>query len=379
MGTPQRAMTTRLPGGLRVRLWILLLATAVALGASNFQSAGAQEASEVGRLQVDRLEFEATVVDAEIPGGVLLQSEDGLALLVPSGFDLVATSRRSGAGPTASDLEKDAAMANVLPPSLGTFSGGTEPESDERASSPEPEADEVASEERSETGIFVLRDPWSGNAGNSVKSEAVTSTTGVDGGDVALEGDSTPAPVNRARQDLSPGDTVEVSVENLEADILALENGLLTVRSKPHGIMQLPASALPEDVRRSVRIPLEGGVVSLPDALRRQQSEGAQVDGVGEGDAIAWRPGEIENGVIAASGEGRLLLVAAVDGKLALVTAPPLFLAGQAVQLVDREGRVTVEHWNPKAAGGNAEGPTVEDETSMSPGDSEESGRRPGS
>lgn len=355
--TRGRLLTLGLVGG-------LMLAPAVA-----------QEEAETGIVRLERIQVEGTVIDASQDGAVLLQTEDGLAILVPDDLQVRISARKSADRDSASvDLTKDESMANVLP----------QPE--EMAATPPATADEdldlageVASDDRSDTGIFVLRNPYARSqtvesadgdemvASPTPEGGEVVANSGVDGRDVELEVGRSEAgtPVNRYDSRLGPGDSVTVVLPDGNAELVALENGLLTLRTESHGLLQMPVEALPQNSLRTVKVQVGEDTVSLQEAMGRERVS------IAPDDATAWSPDRVPGGVIAASSGERLLVLAPVRGELELVSVPPVMLAGQAIRLVERDGRVSVEHWAPVAESrpmgeieGRAEGSSAGNEES---------------
>lgn len=299
-------------------------------------------AQEEGDVRLERVQLEGTVIDASQDGAVLLQTGDGLAVLVPDDLQVRITARKAADRDAASvDLTKDESMANVLP----------QPE--EMAATPPATADEdldlageVASDDRSDTGIFVLRNPYErSQTVEAADGDEMVVNSGLDGQDVELEVGRSEAgtPVNRYDDRLEPGDAVSVVLPEGNAEVVALENGLLTLRTESHGLLQMPVEALPQSSLRTVKVQVGEDTMSLQDAMGRERVS------VAPDEATAWSPGMVPGGVIAASTGERLLVLAPVRGRLELVSVPPLMLAGQAIRLVERDGRVSVEHWAPVA------------------------------
>lgn len=327
------------------------------LGGLMLAPAVAQEEAEV---RLERLQLEGTVIDASQDGAVLLQTEGGLAVLVPDDLQVRVTARKAAdRDATSVDLTKDESMANVLPqdeemaevPTTGPNGVASTDEDLDLAG-------EVASEDRSDTGIFVLRNPYARStdtveaadgdemvASPTPEGDEMVANSGVDGRDVELEAGRSEAgtPVNRYDSRLTPGDAVTVVLPEGSAEVVALENGLLTLRTESHGLLQVPVEALPQSSLRTVKVQVGGDTVSLQDAMRRERVS------VAPDDATAWSPDMVSGGVIAASTSERMLVLAPVKGNLELVSVPPLMLAGQAIRLVERDGRVSVEHWAPVA------------------------------
>ena len=147
--------------------------------------------------------------------------------------------------------------------------------------------------------------------------------------------------VDSTQQDLNEGDTVTVSLDTTDAELIALENDVLTVRDGEL-IMQLPISELSDemltDISFNAKVDGESKVMTLKEAVDAKRdltlSQG-------------WSknlPQDAKTGVIVANKPGKLMLVTVANNAMELVEIPQSFLAGEAVSLErSSQGNVRVE------------------------------------
>lgn len=330
-----------------------MIVSVAALGALGL-TVGGQAQEQAGALDLPRLEIQGTVQDVSVDGAVLMEVGD-VSLLLPDDLEFRggSTSRADDEAVASEDLAKDASAANVV------------------AGVPEEES-QVASDQR-EGGIFILQDPWSREAesadedtldlaaeyGDEDPGAADASEEDVDL-EVAREEAGKSSQLNRVPEaDVQVGDSVTAVVPAGSAEVVALENGVVTLRSGDEGLLQVPLEALPAQVRSSARVRVQecGGEASMMTLDQAGRAEDVFV--VASGDLTEWRANLATHGVIASSQPDRLLILAPVQGELQLVSAPPPLRAGEAVRLGEAE-EFAVEAWRPAARLGLLSHPDVE-------------------
>lgn len=126
------------------------------------------------------------------------------------------------------------------------------------------------------------------------------------------------------------GDKVRVSFATTNAELVALENKVLTVRT-PDSLMQLPAEALSDEAMSKVsftaNIDGETRIMTLQEALDDARKLTVSQE---------WPkqlPKDAEVGVIVANNSGRLLLATVSNDKIELIQVPQSMQAGEAVSL----------------------------------------------
>ena len=131
-----------------------------------------------------------------------------------------------------------------------------------------------------------------------------------------------------------PGDKVRVSFDSTDADLVALENKVLTVRTQ-QSVVQLPAEAISEAVMSKVaflaNIEGETRIMTLQEALDNNRKLLVSQE---------WStqmPQDAEVGVIVANNPGRLLLATVSKDMIELVQVPQSMEAGEAVSLKTSE------------------------------------------
>jgi hypothetical protein len=141
-------------------------------------------------------------------------------------------------------------------------------------------------------------------------------------------------------QTFSKGDQVEVRLNASNAELVALENNVLTVRTDD-SIMQLPAELISKNssdkINLSVKINGEKQQMTLSDAIDQNRELTLSQD---------WPnklPANADAGVLVASEPERLILATVGDDNIELVQVPQSMQAGEAVALSEENGTIDVE------------------------------------
>lgn len=137
------------------------------------------------------------------------------------------------------------------------------------------------------------------------------------------------------------GDQIHVKLSATDAEIVALENGVLTVRADG-SVMQLPADVLNQEQLSGVRVSAEGNgeqkSMTLQEAIQGDHQLSFTQD------LSSTMPAGAKVGVLVANEGDRLILATPSEGKIQLVAVPQAMQAGKAVSLEQGEGKeVAVE------------------------------------
>jgi hypothetical protein len=148
-----------------------------------------------------------------------------------------------------------------------------------------------------------------------------------------IHDDADAAEVSKDKAKLRAGDDVTVKLTATDAQIVALENGVLTARSDDT-VMQLPASVLKDDLTKDVQLSRhrqgehEGENLTLQQAISQDQQL-AFVD-----DLSASMPKDARVGVLVANlGDKMILATPATGGTIQLISIPQPMQAGEAVSV----------------------------------------------
>lgn len=147
--------------------------------------------------------------------------------------------------------------------------------------------------------------------------------------------------VEPSQAELQVGDKVQVQLASTDAELVALENNVLTARDGEM-LMQLPANEISEEASSQIKFNAktngETSIMTLQEAIddRRELT-------VSQGWSTEM-PKETTTGVIVANKPGYLMLAAVSDNAVKLIQVPQTLQAGEAVSLSENSsGDIIVE------------------------------------
>ena len=147
--------------------------------------------------------------------------------------------------------------------------------------------------------------------------------------------------VEPSQAELQVGDKVQVQLASTDAELVALENNVLTARDGEM-LMQLPANEISEEASSRIKFNAktngETSIMTLQEAIddRRELT-------VSQGWSTEM-PKETTTGVIVANKPGYLMLAAVSDNAVKLIQVPQTLQAGEAVSLSENSsGDIMVE------------------------------------
>ena len=144
----------------------------------------------------------------------------------------------------------------------------------------------------------------------------------------------------KANADLEQGQRVQVSLDAENAELVALENDIVTVR-EGDSIMQLPVSRLPQELADKFRFTanIEGSeqIMTLQEAIDQKHD---LVTSQGWSDKL---PQGAQAGVVVVNNADKVLVGVVADNSIQLVKLPQTLNAGEAVSLHQEEDSVDID------------------------------------